>query len=163
MATAKPKITASPILTAKPRQPAAVKSKTVIKPSASAKASPKVTNTKLVEPKIAAKLKSPTKVVGVKLAEPVVPAKPKVSSEAAEKNSKKPKKAKVIRDSFTMPEEDYTKLAVLKKKCLAAGVSVKKSELLRAGVNMLETLPIAKLKGVIAALVDVKTGRPSTR
>src|SRR5712692_8801527 len=46
---------------------------------------------------------------------------------------KSAKKAKVVRDSFTMPEADHGKLAELKSKCLAAGVSVKKSELLRIG------------------------------
>ena len=38
----------------------------------------------------------------------------------------KPKKSKMIRDSFTMPESDYAKLAELKKKCLESGVHVKK-------------------------------------
>lgn len=79
---------------------------------------------------------------------------------ATEKPAKKPKKTKVIRDSFTMPETDYAKLAELKKKCLTAGVSVKKSELLRAGLHMLEALPVAKLKIAVGALDSVKTGRP---
>ena len=54
----------------------------------------------------------------------------------AEKQSKKdkPKKIKMIRDSFTMPESDYIKLSELKKRCLNVGVHVKKSELVRAGL-----------------------------
>jgi len=79
---------------------------------------------------------------------------------AHEKAGKKAKKAKVIRDSFTMPEADYSKLAEIKKKCLANGVSVKKSELLRAGLHLLEALPLAKLKIAVGALDSVKTGRP---
>ncbi len=41
----------------------------------------------------------------------------------------KPKKIKMIRDSFTMPENDYVKLSELKNKCLQAGVHVKKASL----------------------------------
>ncbi|MFD2271763.1 hypothetical protein ACFS07_12895 [Undibacterium arcticum] len=70
------------------------------------------------------------------------------------------KKAKVIRDSFTMPEVDYRKLAELKSRCLAAGVSVKKSELLRIGLHLLAALPIARLTAAATALESVKkTGR----
>lgn len=72
---------------------------------------------------------------------------------------KSAKKPKVVRDSFTMPEVDYGKLAELKSKCLAAGVSVKKSELLRIGLHLLEALPTARLKAALTALESVKTGR----
>jgi hypothetical protein len=77
------------------------------------------------------------------------------------KNKEIKKKAKVIRDSFTMPEADYAKLAALKTRCLNAGVAVKKSELLRAGLQLLETLPAKKLLAIVAAIENVKTGRPS--
>jgi hypothetical protein len=71
------------------------------------------------------------------------------------------KKEKVVRDSFTMPKADYEKLAVLKKKCLDAGVAVKKSELLRAGLKLLESASEKRLLAAIAAVETVKTGRPS--
>lgn len=71
------------------------------------------------------------------------------------------KKEKVIRDSFTMPKADYEKLSVLKKKCLDAGVAVKKSELLRAGLKLLESTSEKRLLAAIAAVETVKTGRPS--
>lgn len=76
---------------------------------------------------------------------------------------KSAKKAKVVRDSFTMPEMDYGKLTELKSKCLAAGVSVKKSELLRIGLHFLEALPIARLKAAVTALERVKTGRKAVK
>lgn len=76
---------------------------------------------------------------------------------------KSAKKAKVVRDSFTMPEVDYGKLAALKTKCLAAGVSVKKSELLRIGLHLLETLPVARMKAAATALESVKTGRKAVK
>lgn len=74
---------------------------------------------------------------------------------------KKPKKAKVIRDSFTMPEEDYRKLAELKDRCLAGGQKVKKSELLRAGLALLGSLPAKRLLAAVASVESVKTGRPA--
>jgi len=79
----------------------------------------------------------------------------------AAKNKDAKKKSKVVRDSFTMPEGDYAKLAALKARCLAAGVHVKKSELLRAGLQVLETLPAKKLLAIIAGVENVKTGRPA--
>lgn len=72
------------------------------------------------------------------------------------------KKEKVVRDSFTMPKSDYTKIAALKQKCLDAGVSVKKSEVLRAGLLLLEGATLDSLLAAISAVETVKTGRPST-
>lgn len=69
-------------------------------------------------------------------------------------------KVKMVRDSYTMPENDYARLADLKKKCLKAGVHVKKSELLRAGLIVLAKLPIATLQKTVEQLEKIKTGRP---
>jgi hypothetical protein len=82
---------------------------------------------------------------------------------AEARGEKKAKKAKVVRDSFTMPESDYGKIAALKKQCLAAGLPVKKSELLRAGLTALSELPMTELAELIGRLENVKTGRPSKR
>jgi transcription antitermination factor NusG len=95
------------------------------------------------------------------------PAKAAVAAKAGKKN-KKPKKAeskagdktKVIRDSFTMPQSDYAKIAELKQICLKADVHVKKSELLRAGLHALSKLSAAQLKQAIAQVEQIKTGRP---
>jgi len=67
---------------------------------------------------------------------------------------------KVIRDSFTTPSRDYAKIMQLKAKCLKAGLSVTKSEILRAGLHALERLPMEDLREVIESLEKVKTGRP---
>jgi hypothetical protein len=69
-------------------------------------------------------------------------------------------KVKVVRDSFTMPQGDYAKLAELKQTCLKAGLQVKKSELLRAGLNVLCDLSVAQLKLAITRMEQIKTGRP---
>ncbi|RKE38039.1 hypothetical protein B0G76_4332 [Paraburkholderia sp. BL23I1N1] len=77
------------------------------------------------------------------------------------RKAKPPKKEKVVRDSFTMPKSDYDKIASLKQKCLDAGVSVKKSELLRAGLMMLESAAPQRLLATVSSLETVKTGRPA--
>ena len=72
----------------------------------------------------------------------------------------KPKKIKMVRDSFSMPENEYSQFAALKKKCLLAGVHVKKSELLRAGLICLLKLSNPELVNVVGQVEILKTGRP---
>ncbi|SRR6266849_76857 len=67
---------------------------------------------------------------------------------------------KVIRDSFTTPSRDHAKITQLRAKCLKAGLSVTKSEILRAGLYALERLSMEDLREVIGSLEKVKTGRP---
>jgi hypothetical protein len=78
-----------------------------------------------------------------------------------ERKAQRVKKEKVVRDSFTMPKSDYAKIDELKKRCVAAGVSVKKSELLRAGLQMLAFAPQKRLVDAVCAVERVKTGRPA--
>jgi hypothetical protein len=70
--------------------------------------------------------------------------------------------SKVIRDSFTMPSVDYELIPAIKTRCLKAGVSVNKSEILRAGLNALESMSDKELLKVVNGLVKVKPGRPTT-
>lgn len=88
---------------------------------------------------------------------------------AAAKTVKKVKKAKktdtkikVVRDSFTMPKSDYAKIDELKQLCQKAGVHVKKSELLRAGLHALNKLTAVQLTQAVASLEKIKTGRPKS-
>lgn len=67
---------------------------------------------------------------------------------------------KLVRDSFTMPEQEYAILGTVKQACLKAGFEVKKSELLRIGVALLGQLDIAALRAVLDDLPQLKTGRP---
>lgn len=80
---------------------------------------------------------------------------------AVKAKAKNAKKEKVIRDSFTMPKADHERIAVLKRKCLDAGITVKKSELLRAGIQLLDAASSKRLLAAISALETVKTGRPA--
>lgn len=118
------------------------------------------TETALPAKKVAAK-KAPKKQSAAKFAESEINVK-KAESEAKKPlKKKKVAKAKVIRDSFSFPEEDYQKISELKKTCLTAGVHVKKGEILRAGLHLLTKLDIDGLKQALEQVEKVKTGRPS--
>ncbi|MFZ6775488.1 hypothetical protein ACO0LD_01560 [Undibacterium sp. Ji83W] len=122
----------------------AVKKKVVSKPAVEAKAVEK------------APAKAPVK----------APARAKPAVKAAEVKPlvevvvEKVKKAKLVRDSFTMPESEYAALGAVKKACLKAGVEVKKSQLLRIGVALLSKTDVPALKKLIAGLAPLKAGRP---
>ncbi|MBK1680369.1 hypothetical protein [Rhodocyclus tenuis] len=94
-------------------------------------------------------------------AAPVDKAARKVAATKAARN-KKPgaKKAKLVRDSFTFPENDYALFATLKQRALAAGGEIKKSELVRAGLALLDQLNDAELLKVLDKVERIKTGRP---
>ncbi|OGT14913.1 MAG: hypothetical protein A2342_02905 [Gallionellales bacterium RIFOXYB12_FULL_54_9] len=77
------------------------------------------------------------------------------------KEPKPPKKPQVVRDSFTMPENEYLKIAEIKEKGLKAGLQIKKSEVLRAGLKALCTMDEAHLRVALTGLDKIKTGRPN--
>ena len=77
------------------------------------------------------------------------------------KDKPKAKKQKLVRDSFTMPEEEYAALGEMKKACIRAGVDVKKSELLRVAVSLLGQMDVSQLQQALTGLPPVKAGRPS--
>ena len=130
MRTATPKTTRAMPVTA-PRKSVAAKAPVAAKPAA-------------VAPSPALKHNA----IQVARAKPIAP--------GVEKSARK---TKAVHGRFSMPETDYGKLTELKSKCVAAGMSVKKSELLRIGLHFLETLPITRLKAALTALESVKPGR----
>ena len=79
----------------------------------------------------------------------------------AGKKAKKEHKLKVVRDSFTMPQNEYQKISEIKATCLKAKVHVKKSEVLRAGLKVLSELDPARLTLILKRLEKIKTGRPN--
>ncbi len=85
--------------------------------------------------------------------------KPKAPS-AAPAKAPKEKKIKVVRDSFTLPKTELLQLAAMKKRALDLGVDVKKSELIRAGLQALSGLAEAPFKKALASIPTIKTGRP---
>ena len=73
----------------------------------------------------------------------------------------KEKKVKVVRDSFTLPKTELLQIADMKKRAMALGVEVKKSELIRAGLQALSTLTDAPFKKALGNVPTIKTGRPA--
>ncbi|WP_395792867.1 hypothetical protein [Aquimonas sp.] len=69
-------------------------------------------------------------------------------------------RVKLVRDSFTMPRDDYDLIAKLKARAIEFKRPTKKSELLRAGLQQLAALSESQLRTVLAALPTVQTGRP---
>ena len=79
----------------------------------------------------------------------------------AGKGSKPAKlRQKAVRDSFTMPEADFSLVATLKARALAGQRETKKSELLRAGLHALAAMDGPTLLAALQPLEPVKTGRP---
>ncbi len=133
--------------------------------------------TKKVAPAVKAVKKTPVKKPVVKKAAPATAAKPVVKKPVVKKPAVKKlvvkqvtkpaakpvkiKKPKLVRDSFTMPQAEYDVLAQVKKSCIAAGFEIKKSELLRIGVAMLQKLDAKKINEALLSLTPLKAGRPS--
>jgi hypothetical protein len=69
-------------------------------------------------------------------------------------------KTKLIRDSFAIPEKEYAALVAVKKTCLKAGLEIKKTELIRIGIALVNDLTTAKIKTAQARLTQISAGRP---
>lgn len=78
------------------------------------------------------------------------------------KNSTKSKTevGKVVRDSFTMPEDDYSLIDKSQRRFMRLAIMMNKGEILRAGLHALEQLSNADLKEISVNVEKVKTGRP---
>jgi hypothetical protein len=70
-------------------------------------------------------------------------------------------KTKLVRDSFTIPKDEYQVLADLKVRLTKLMQPAKKSELLRAGLKALTTMSDATIKMALQAVPSIKTGRPA--
>lgn len=79
---------------------------------------------------------------------------------AAKDKKEPPKKPKLVRDSFTIPESDYALFETLKQRALTAGAEIKKSELLRAALATLAKLDDAEFVKTIGFVERIKPGRP---
>lgn len=80
----------------------------------------------------------------------------------AHAKSKSPtKKPKLIRDSFSIPKTEYAAIDALKTRAVSLGTTVKKSELLRAGLMALQGMNEAAYKRALAAVPKLKAGRPA--
>jgi len=76
------------------------------------------------------------------------------------KKTKKALKDKTVHDSFSMPKTEYLKIAEIKEACLKAGLHIRKSEILRAGLKALGEMSQSKLEATLAELGKVKAAHP---
>ncbi len=118
--------------------------------------------------KRAASAPSPTRPAVKKRPASKAPARPvssKPSSKTVEapkvKKVEKPKKPKLVRDSFTIPKLEYLVLEELKQRANRLTRPAKKSELLRAGIKLLASLPDAGFLAAMEQVPAIKTGRPA--
>jgi len=95
--------------------------------------------------------KSPVKTAPAKPSKPVKVDKPT-----------KVKKPKLVRDSFTIPKDEYVVIDSLKVRAGKLGQAVKKSELLRAGVKALAAMSDIQFKAALSNVPTIKTGRPKS-
>ena len=89
------------------------------------------------------------------------PAPAAVPKQAAPVKAEKPKKPKLVRDSFTIPKLEYAVLDELKLRAAKSGKPAKKSEVLRAGIKALAAMSDAAFSAALSAVPLVKTGRPT--
>jgi uncharacterized membrane protein len=146
--------TAAPKAAAKPRTAVKkVAAKTPAKPTAKAAAK--------AAAKTAAKSAAP-KTKPVKAAKVATPQKAVVAAKPvkAEKPAKV-KKPKLVRDSFTIPKDEYEVIDALKVRGGKLGQAVKKSELLRAGIKALAAMSDIQFKAALIKVPTIKTGRPT--
>ncbi len=69
-------------------------------------------------------------------------------------------KPKLVRDSFTMPKDEYQVLDALKRRALGLEKHVRKSELLRAGIQALAAMNERAFLKALDGVPTLKTGRP---
>jgi len=146
----------------------ATRKTSAVKPSVSAKSAPSKTVKAAASP-----AKSPAKRPLKTAVKSVVKAKPSPQVKTAVKSAVKPvskpakvekaKKAKMIRDSFTIPKTEYLVIHALKERAGKLSRAAKKSELLRAGVKALAAMSDAAFLAALSAVPTIKTGRPAAR
>jgi hypothetical protein len=124
----------------------AVKKTTAVKPAAK---KPVVKKAAAKPVRKTAVKKAAAKPVTTQAAKPVKVAKPA-----------KVKKPKLVRDSFTIPKDEYVVIDALKVRAGKLGQSIKKSELLRAGVKALAAMSDIQFKAALSNVPTIKTGRP---
>ena len=136
---------------------------TPTKKAASRKAASPATPSKAVR-KAPQKAAVPAKTNKPATAPATAPVKAKTTAPKPAASPAKPlkdKKVKVVRDSFTIPKSELLQIGESKKRALTLGVEVKKSELIRAGLQALTSMNDAAFKKALASVPTIKTGRPA--
>ncbi len=154
-----PTAAAAPAAAPAAKAPAAAKStaKATKAPKKSAAAKPAAAAPKKAAPKApAARPATTTKTKAA--AAPAASSKPAAAVAPAKET--KAKKPKLVRDSFTIPKDEYAVVETLKQRAATLAQPAKKSELLRAGLKLLAGLSDTALRSALQAVPSIKTGRP---
>ncbi len=109
---------------------------------------------------VAVPVATPPKPRATRAAKQVIEAAP-IAEQAKPAKPAKIRRAKLVRDSYTMPEAEHAVITGLKKRCLSLGVAARKSEVLRAALAVLARLSDAEVAAAIQGLAVIKTGRPA--
>jgi hypothetical protein len=73
----------------------------------------------------------------------------------------KTKKVKMVRDSLSVPKDEYVVLDALKLRAAKLGNPIKKTEAIRAGIKALAAMNDEAFLASLRAVPNLKTGRPS--
>ena len=108
-------------------------------------------------------VKSAAKTAPKSATKPATEPSPKPKAKPAQQTTPdlKLKKPKLVRDSFTFPKDEYQAIAGLKQKALGLKHSAKKSEILRAGLMLLNGLSDKAFLSALSKVPALKTGRPA--
>jgi hypothetical protein len=139
--------------------PASVATNSSVKPTAVKIDAAKPATKKHAAKKVTARKVAARKPLSAAFA-PVKAAKPVKKAQIVK--AEKPKKPKLVRDSFTIPKLEYVVLEALKQRATTLTRSVKKSELLRAGIKALAALSDAGFLSALEKVPAIKTGRPAS-
>lgn len=130
--------------------------------------SKKIVKVKPVAPKPPVRKAPAAQAASAARAAPAVPAQKRlpvttgrVATADLSPKPEKPKKPKLVRDSFTIPKSEYAVLESLKQRAAKAGALAKKSEILRAGIKALSAMDDAAFRAAMGAVPAIKTGRPA--
>lgn len=106
--------------------------------------------------------RSPAKPSKAHVKAPLKAATKAAPSVADKEKDMKAKKPKLVRDSFTIPKDEYAVIETLKERTARLSTPAKKSELLRAGLKVLSQLDDATLQKAMQSIPAIKTGRPKS-
>ncbi|QNP49213.1 hypothetical protein [Diaphorobacter aerolatus] len=169
--------TKSPAIPSEAPAPVAAAAKKVVQPAAVAAPAPSApapvarkAAPAAAETAATAKSRKPVKKAPATTAKPAAKPAAKAGKTAAKPAQKQPKQAvvkepkakkpKLVRDSFTIPKDEYAVIDTIKLRSAKLDHQVKKSELLRAGLKLLASLSDQQLMTALRAVPAIKTGRP---
>ncbi|PUE09620.1 hypothetical protein B9Z51_10055 [Limnohabitans sp. T6-5] len=110
-------------------------------------------------PGAAKKAQATQKSPSTKVARPATKTVPSENAPPSKVKAGKEKKIKIVRDNFTLPKTELAQLADMKKRALTLGMVSKKSELIRAGLQLLSGSPDLAFKKALTDVPTIKTGR----